>query len=333
MIWLTWRQFRGQAVTALAALAALGGGLVVLGLVIRHFYQLDIVDCTPANFCQLSDGIHRFEQRFSGIVVPLGLLIILIPGIIGMFWGGPLITRELETGTHRLVWNQSVTRTSWLAVKLVTIGIASMVLTGVLSLLLTWAASPFDAILGDRFGALVFPARNIVPVGYGLFAFVLGTIVGLLVRRTVPAMAITLVAFAVIQVILPIAVRSHLRPPVTQTTQFTTATTRGGIGLGITSDGHTHLESPHIPDAWVLTNEVELLDANGNSVNVRDCMGREGSLERDSECMEKMNLHYTVTYQPGNRYWTFQWLELTIFVVLAGLLAAFGFWYLPRQLG
>ena len=35
--------------------------------------------------------------------------------MIGAFWGAPMVARELETGTHRLVWNQSVTRTRWLA--------------------------------------------------------------------------------------------------------------------------------------------------------------------------------------------------------------------------
>ena len=35
-----------------------------------------------------------------------------------MFWGAPLLAREFETGTFRLAWTQSVTRTRWLAVKL-----------------------------------------------------------------------------------------------------------------------------------------------------------------------------------------------------------------------
>jgi len=39
------------------------------------------------------------------------------PALLGIFWGAPLIARELETGTCRLAWNQSVTRTRWLTVK------------------------------------------------------------------------------------------------------------------------------------------------------------------------------------------------------------------------
>ena len=46
------------------------------------------------------------------------MAVLIAPAIVGIFWGAPLIARELETGTHRLVWNQTVTRTGWLATKL-----------------------------------------------------------------------------------------------------------------------------------------------------------------------------------------------------------------------
>ena len=61
-----------------------------------------------------------------------------------MFWGAPLVARELETGTFRLAWTQSVTRTRWLAVKLALVGLASMAVAGLLSLILTWWSSPID---------------------------------------------------------------------------------------------------------------------------------------------------------------------------------------------
>ena len=47
------------------------------------------------------------------------------PALIGMFWGAPLIARELETGTFRLAWTQSVSRIRWLLVKLGLVGLAS----------------------------------------------------------------------------------------------------------------------------------------------------------------------------------------------------------------
>ena len=57
----------------------------------------------------------------------LSVLVILIaPAIIGIFWGAPLIARELDAGTFRLTWNQSITRTRWLTVKLTLIGLAAI---------------------------------------------------------------------------------------------------------------------------------------------------------------------------------------------------------------
>lgn len=43
-----------------------------------------------------------------------------------------------------------------------------------------------------RLHPLVFAARGIVPVGSAAFAFVLGATLGVLLRRTLPAMALTL---------------------------------------------------------------------------------------------------------------------------------------------
>jgi ABC-type transport system involved in multi-copper enzyme maturation permease subunit len=40
----------------------------------------------------------------------LGPGLLPIPALLGMFWGAPLIARELESGTYRLAWTQSVTR-------------------------------------------------------------------------------------------------------------------------------------------------------------------------------------------------------------------------------
>ena len=65
-------------------------------------------------------------------------LVVLVPGIIGIFWGAPLVARELEAGTYRLAWTQSITRTRWLATKLGVVGLLSMVAAGLLSLMATW---------------------------------------------------------------------------------------------------------------------------------------------------------------------------------------------------
>jgi hypothetical protein len=38
-----------------------------------------------------------------------------------------------------------------------------------------------------------------------------------------------------------------------------------------------------------------------------------------------------VTYQPANRYWTFQWYETAVFLGLAVLLAGFCIWWIRHR--
>ena len=156
----------------------------------------------------------------------LGLgVVYLAPGIIGLFWGAPLVTRELETGTFRMTWNQSVTRARWIVVKLGLVGLASMTVVGLVTLMVTWWASPISqaTVLNssrngssshNRLTPLLFGASGIAPVGYVAFAFALGVTAGVLVRRTLPAMAITLAVFAAVQVVMPNWVRPYLISPV-----------------------------------------------------------------------------------------------------------------------
>lgn len=334
MIRFTWRQFRSQALIAIAAVAALTVYLVLLGLRIRGTYDANVIDCAAA--CSLDTARDVMEDAYFAPLLLTGFAVVLVPALIGAFWGAPLVTREIETGTHRLVWNQSVTRTRWLAVKLTFVTLAGVAVAAALSLLLTWAASPYDELLGSRFDPLLFPTRNIVPLGYAAFAVTAGIAIGLLTRRTLPAMAITLAAFAALQILVPTMIRPHLRPPVTETVALTSETTvqefstgaaGGSSGVSIAGYGNTFSGS------WMLSGRVPLLDAAGKQVTreqLNDCL--RGDLRRDMACLAEKDLHFNVEYQPASRYWSFQWLEFGVYLLLAGVLAAFSFWRIRRSL-
>ena len=86
----------------------------------------------------------------------------------------------------------------------------------------TWWAAPITQAVADgsssgpaqsRFSQLNFATHGITPIGYAAFAFALGVAAGALIRRTVPAMAVTLAIFAALQVALPLWVRPNLAPP------------------------------------------------------------------------------------------------------------------------
>lgn len=326
MIWLTWWQFRTQAVVAVVAvvaLAALAIYLVILGYQMRHTYNTDIADCQPADCVSIR---RDFTDEYGTQVALIGALLLGAPALIGIFWGAPLITRELEEKTDRVVWNQSITRTRWLAVKLTVLTVISMVVAGLYSLLLTWSASRYDELIGERFGVLTFAARNVAPIGYAAFAFVLGTVIGLVVRRTLPSMALTLAAFAMIQVLMPIAVRQNLMPPVTSDVKLDVEALSRVDFIGINESG-AQINGYTMPGAWSLTSSSHVLHADGTPYTheqSEEC--GQNDPQAMMECTERKNLHFSYTYQPADRYWPFQWIELSAFFGLTLLLTGLGFW-------
>ena len=105
---------------------------------------------------------------------------------------------------------------------------------GLGSLAVTWWSSPIDQAAVNQFpqlSPLMFDARGITPMGYAAFAFTLGGTVGMLIRRTLPAIAITLAIFAVVQIVMPLWARPHLIAPVQVNTAIT-ATNLNGIKYG-----------------------------------------------------------------------------------------------------
>ncbi|MGW8888601.1 ABC transporter permease [Streptomyces sp. NPDC055749] len=344
MIWLTWRQYRVQTLVALAALAVIAAALVVIGVQLHDTYDSTVANCTSG--CDSARDVIRADYNVLFYFVA-GLLI-AVPGIIGIFWGAPLIARELETGTHRLVWNQSISRTRWLVVKLAAVGLTAVAITGLLSLLVTWAAGPLDRINVDRFTPLVFDSRGIVPLGYAAFAFVVGACAGMLIRRTVPAMAATLAVFIAVQILVPFAIRPHLMSPErTDLALSSLAMSRigpdgepGAPGPGWEaglfrmkgSGAGAHLTMTVTKSgAWVVSDASPVLDSAGQvATGSQTCLN--SGPDDLMPCLTKSDLHMEVAYQPADRYWTFQWIETGLFLALAGLLTGFSVWWLRSRL-
>jgi ABC-type transport system involved in multi-copper enzyme maturation permease subunit len=340
MIWLTWRQFRAQAVAVFAALAALAVVLAATGPSLADDYSTGIAACTTqSGGC--SDFIRQFLNENQTAFIAVTAVMLVLPALIGLFWGAPLITRELEAGTHRLVWNQSITRTRWLAVKLGLTGLAAMTAAGLGSLAVTWWSSPMDkaaAVDFPRMEPLLFAARGIVPIGYAAFAFALGVTVGMLVRRTVPAMAITLAVFVAVQIAMPMVVRPHLLPPVRSTVEIT-ASNMQEFNAG-TPDGNgpirVSIKAPD-PGAWLLSSHT--VDASGRAVegvplspSSGPCAVSPQGLPACLAEIKRLGYRQQVTYHPASRFWAFQWYETGISVALALGLGGICFLRIRRRL-
>jgi ABC-2 family transporter protein len=334
MIWLTWRQFRAAAAMLFAALATLAAVLALTGPGLADDYATGIAACTTQpGGC--SDFVPQFFGDHKGPFLAVTAVVLVLPALVGLFWGAPLITRELEAGTHRLVWNQSVTRTRWLAVKLALTGLAAMTAAGLGSLVVTWWSCPLDKAAHTfnfpTMSPLVFDTRGVVPIGYAAFAFALGVTVGLLVRRTLAAMAITLAVFVAVQVAMPLLVRPHLLPPTRSTVQITEANVED-FQQG--PDGRIRVSAKAADtDAWVLSSHT--VDASGHAIDsippspsLSPSSGPCAPSQRGpSPCLAeitRLGYRQQVTYQPSSRFLPFQWYETGIYTALA--LAGFCLW-------
>ncbi len=206
MIRLTLRQFRTEAVIGFGLLAVLAILLAITGIHLAQVNDAFEVTCKAIGDCAAS--ANPIFQDDPSLHTFLPLIVIVMPAVIGLFLGAPLIAGELETGTFRLAWTQSVTRRHWLAVKLGLVGLAAVAMSVLLTGMVDWWQSPFDAASQNRFNTLNFGFHGVAPIGYAAFAFALGVTAGVLLRRTVAAMGATLVGFVAARV----AVTAWVRP-------------------------------------------------------------------------------------------------------------------------
>jgi hypothetical protein len=333
VIRFAWLQFRMQAALTAAALTIVAVILTLTGLELAHLYDTTVAICAAHHDC--SAATTSFTAADGPLQVFSDFLLLAVPLLIGMFWGAPLVSREFEAGTFRLAWTQGVTRTRWLAVKLGLGAVASAVIAGLLSLMVSWWSSQLDQVNATPFDSLRFGARGVVPIGYAAFAFALGLTAGLIFRRILPAMLIVLVGFVAAREAVTAWVRPHLFTPLHRSLPITGATP---VSIDQTSPSVIKaFESTRgisFPDAWVYS--VKIVDQGGHTPTTsflsRACpLGTYGPLHpRDCTARLAATFRQLVTYQPGSRYWPMQWSELAIFLGLSILLGGFCFWWIRR---
>jgi hypothetical protein len=302
MTFLTWRLYRAQWAIAAALLAAFVAVELATGLsVLSHWHSI-MAMCHP-NTIEGPDS--PCGNLISAAGNDLRVLSVLVPAIIGILWGAPLVAQEVEAGTRTFAWTQGVTRTRWLLVKSGWLLLASVLVSGVVAALVTWSCGPVNAGRADTFSsANYFDVQGIVPVGYAVFATALGITAGAALRRLIPAIAVTLGAFIGVRLLVDDVIRQHLMPAVTTVVSATSTWEPPGLG-------------------WVLRDI--------GAVRSIPCGQRPAGVHGNGSghCLETIG--QAITYQPGYRYWPFQAIETGLFVVLAAGLLALAFWLINRR--
>ena len=314
MIWLTWRQHRRQVWFTLAALAALAALMVPTGLSMwGAFDDLKLGDCLariatasadPAGAMSCSTALTNFRSSYQTMNL-VGVLMLFLPLLIGLFWGAPLVAREIEHGTHRFAWTQGVSRRRWMLVKFGLVGAATLTVSAAYGLGMSWWLTPLVRAGQSRMNLFVFDMQGIVPIGYTLFAVSLGVLAGTVWHKVLPAMAATLVGVIGLRIALTTLARRHYQPAETITFPV----------VGLTGDSN-----PATGD-WVLDRGVR--DASGQMVIPGIQVG---CTPESTGCAADLGLgdgaYNWILLQPAERFWVFQSIEFTIYAAVAVVLLA-----------
>ena len=315
MTWLVWRQYRLQYCLGAALLAAFAVLIVITGVQAADQWHAAQTACAAGQGCQNLGNLFLGNHAVGFLVIStLGA-----PVLVGLFWGAPLVAAESEAGTTHFAWMQSVTRKRWLAVKVGWMLLAAVIWGGVISALVTWWSGPDNAQQLDAFKTGRFDIMGIVPVAYSVFALALGIAAGALVRRVLPAMAVTLGGFIAVRGVIAVWLRHHYLSPVTVYYSVTRPFTPTGSYWNLTSGVLFPNGQPvdQNTNGNVLSGvPVQYLPASCNQTT-------RGAFTAPPSCTQAL-AHFRgyLTYQPAGRYWTFQGIETGIFLLLAAALIA-----------
>jgi len=212
MTWVAWRLQRTETLIALALLVLIGAVLLPTGIEMSHAFDRDHLSLClghrPSGAC--NNAIEGFLSRFNSLGDLLAWFT-LLPGLLGVILAAPFLL-ELEQGTYRLAWTQSITRGRWIAAKLGLPLAVALLVAGAYILVGTWWREPFVRMNG-RMDTATYDSEGIVALGYTLFAFGLALVVGVLWRKAVAAVTVAFVGYVVARVFVDTWLRDRLVTP------------------------------------------------------------------------------------------------------------------------
>lgn len=309
--WLVWQRHRAFLRLALLATAA--------GCALFAYQRIGLMDFLHTNGSSAGTQtaahpadeqlLNSFRNRFGRLFRDGASFLHYVPFIAGVFLGAPLIAGEQEHGTIKLVSTQSVSRSRWLAA---TVGLPLAlvaVCTTLLSAAFTWLWSPARelAMDGNWLEGGAFESTGPVPVAMALFLTSCGIAIGMLIKRVVPAMAVTALLAFVSTVIWSEKARHHLG-------------TLRSLSYPYHSGGPDLPMSSVRVDQWVST-------AGGKLYGYGTC--NSGDTEA---CRAKLGIVNRVTqYFDYEQMAGMQWLGAGILLALTAAVLAFVVWRAHRR--
>jgi ABC-type transport system involved in multi-copper enzyme maturation permease subunit len=319
LTWITWRQHR----FALLGVATLLGGFALLMIIhgaAMHgdYHRLGLNSCGSITGDNCQAPIAIFQHRYQSIADFLPVLLTFAPALIGAFVGAPLVARELETGTFRFAWTQATDRARWTIVKLTLLGVVLAGLALAFSALYGWWFEPWEPLLGRIQSGKSYEVEGVVFAARTVFAFTLGALLGAVIRRTLTAMAATLAVWVGVVFSSAIYVRPHIQAPV-----VAPDSSRKFVRTDWTISNWTQDASGH----HLSTAQLDALTQQAQAEALRSADPR---LAFDQWFIQRGYSTWS-KYQPNLRFWHFQLIEGSAYLLLTLMLAAATVWWVRRR--
>ena len=317
MTWVGWRLQRTEALIAAAVLALLAALLIPTGLHMASVYDHDgLSNCLTVRTHDCNVAIDAFTRRFENRGALLAWFN-LVPGLIGVLVAAPLII-ELEHGTYRLAWTQSITRRRWLANKLGVAVVSALLAALAMTALVTWWRAPLDQLHGHM-QTSVFDFEGTVGFAYVLFALGLALAVGVIWRRTAPAVIVGFVGYTVVRIFVQNWLRQRYQTPLSGTWPVAAGPRPDLSSAWVLSEGPSDKLGHPFPNAF------STIQSCSRAVN-------DHTRTIDPACLTKQGLGYFhAVYQPASRFWLFQGIETALFGGIALALILFAAWWVHRR--
>ena len=330
MAGVTWRQHRFALVGVAVLLGVLAVWLWIVGTSLHHAYAAAAA-CHPASSPACQDLVNTFNGM--GTFLANGSLLQALPVLIGAFVGAPVLARELETGTYRYAWTQGFGRWRWTLGKLVPLAVAVTAAAGAFGVLLSWYYQPYIAAghqaLGlsqtSAFNAGLFDLREVAFPAWTLAAFAIGALAGMLIRRVVPAIAATLAVYAGLAFATGVFLREHYLTPLL-TTNLTVPGSTWIISQWWTKGGTT-LSQSTIQRVMDPVFQRLMPAVPPDQVHLY----KQPTFLNTEHYLTQHGYTYWTRYQPGSRFWPFQWIEGGWLLALSALLIAVTIWLVRRR--